>query len=95
MRLTELFEDLDDKDEFGTACLYHNCSNRDDRDTFHTAHTAGSAETQVRYGQYSAGVHDRPWGVDPEEWMKMWEEVMGKHGYVRTFEDGKLWWVKK
>lgn len=40
MRLTILFENLDDKDEFGLDCAYIGCDRRPDRDEFHAAHEA-------------------------------------------------------
>lgn len=93
-------ENLDDKDEFakGTPCWYHDCHNRPDADEFHAAHSEVDAEARKDYGHLSVGRHiginNRPWGVDPEEWMQLVDRIMGKHGYTRDMSSGKIQWVK-
>lgn len=96
---SQIKEDLDDQDQFakGTRCWYHSCWERPDADEFHAAHSEVDAEARKHYGHLSKGkyigISERPWGVDPEEWMSLVDKTMAKHGYTRDMSGDRMVWV--
>lgn len=96
-RKGQIKEDLDDKDTFSndSLCYFHNCHQRPDSEAFHAAH--GEVDTEIRkryYGHQSHHSGGRPWGVDPQEWQRLWDETMAKHGYTLDMSGDKPIWVR-